>query len=82
MLYGLAELYWSTPMPWCGLIPAELCMEGRARTQVPQVAEELIPTWSFLPEFCKKNEDFKGKTMPETLSFIFYFTIKFRHAHN
>ena len=53
--------YRSTPMPWCGLSPAELCMGRRIRTSVPQVTTQLVPTWNFLTDFRRNNEDFKGK---------------------
>lgn len=55
--------YRSTPMPWCGLSPAELSMGRRVRTSVPQVTKQLVPSWSFLSEFRKSNRDFKRKTM-------------------
>ena len=32
--------YRSTPTPWCGLSPAELCMGRRIRTSVPQVTTQ------------------------------------------
>ena len=35
--------YWATPLPWCGLSPAELCMERRIRTMVLQSTEFLTP---------------------------------------
>ena len=53
--------YRSTPMPWCGLSPAELCMGSRIRSSVPQIKNVLAPTWTYIPEFSKKNSDFKGK---------------------
>ena len=36
--------YRSTPMPWCGLSPAELCMGRRIRSSVPQIKNLLAPT--------------------------------------
>ena len=53
--------YRSTPMPWCGLSPAELSMGRRVRTSVPQVTNQLVPTWTFLPEFKRKNREYKDK---------------------
>ena len=51
--------YRSTPLHWCNLSPSELLMGRRVRTTIPQVSNQLIPEWSFLPEFCKQDEKFK-----------------------
>ena len=48
-------------MPWCGLSPSELCMGRRIRTTIPLVMKQLIPSWSYLPEFKKDNRKFKEK---------------------
>ena len=53
--------YRATPLPWCGLSPAELLMGRRLRTPVPQTNEQLIPKWSYLPEFRQKNREFKER---------------------
>ena len=53
--------YRSTPMPWCGLSPAELCMGRRIRTSVPQATKQLIPKWDYLAEFERSNRAFKDK---------------------
>ena len=53
--------YRATPMPWCGLSPSELCMGRRIRTTIPLVMKQLIPSWSYLPEFKKDNWKFKEK---------------------
>ncbi len=47
--------YRSTPLPWCGLSPAELSMGRKVRTNVPQTNKYLIPKWSYLAEFKEKN---------------------------
>ena len=48
--------YRNTPLPWCNLSPAELCMGRRMRTLVPQTDNFLIPTWPYLEEFRKKDQ--------------------------
>ena len=53
--------YRATPHPWCGRNPAELCMGRNIRSTVPQTKSLLIPQWSYLPEFRKRNADFKEK---------------------
>ena len=49
----------STPLPWCDLSPAELLMGRRLRTKLPQVSQHLTPTWPYLPQFKKEDEQFK-----------------------
>ena len=53
--------YRATPMLWCGLSPSELCMGRRIRTTIPLVMKQLIPSWSYLPEFKKDSLKFKEK---------------------
>ncbi len=53
--------YRATPLPWCGLSPAELCMGRQIRTTVPQPIQHLIPQWTYIPEFRRRNEEFKGR---------------------
>ena len=53
--------YRATPLPWCGLSPAELSMGRKVRTTVPQITKLLTPDWPFVQEFRKKNRDFKDK---------------------
>ena len=48
--------YRTTPLPWCGRSPAELCLGRRLRTDIPQTKKSLIPEWSYL---CKFREDDK-----------------------
>ena len=43
--------YRATPLPSCGLSPAELLMGRRIRTDVPQVEKLLIPDWPYLKDF-------------------------------
>ena len=35
--------YRATPLPWCGLSPAQLLMGRHIRSNIPQVTEALIP---------------------------------------
>ena len=51
--------YRATPLPWCGLSPAELLMGRRVRTDVPQVKEQFIPNWAHMTEFRELNVKFK-----------------------
>ena len=51
--------YRATPLPWCGLSPAELLMGRRVRTDVPQVKEQFIPNWTHMTEFRELNVKFK-----------------------
>ena len=53
--------YRATPSPWCKRSPAELLMGRRLRTHVPQLPEQLKPTWSYLEDFRKQNQKFKAK---------------------
>ncbi len=53
--------YRSTPLPWCSLSPAELCMGRKIRTTIPQSNQLLIPKWPYLQEFRQKNKVFKQK---------------------
>ena len=48
--------YWSKPLPWCGLSPAQLLMGRPLRTNVPQLPATLTPEWSYLTEFCEKEK--------------------------
>ena len=43
-------MYRSTPLPWCGLSPAELLMGRRLRTNLPLVLDHLKPHCMALPE--------------------------------
>ena len=51
--------YKATPLPWCNLSPAELLMGRSLRTTVSQTDKQLVPKWSFLPEFRRLNKEFK-----------------------
>lgn len=55
--------YRSTPLPWCGLSPAQLCMGRQLRTDVPQTSDKLTPEWNFLQKF--KNDEKKFKEHQE-----------------
>lgn len=51
--------YRATPLPWCKLSPAELCMGRKVRTTVPQTNHHLIPKWPYLDKFREENRKFK-----------------------
>ena len=53
--------YRSTPLPWCGLSPAELLMGRQIRSNLPQLSETLTPHWPFLEKFRASDEEFKNK---------------------
>eukprot|EP00731_Ephydatia_muelleri_P022771 Em0015g354a len=53
--------YRSTPLPWCGLSPAELLMGRCLRTNLPQVVDRLKPTWQYIERFRKKDKEFKDE---------------------
>ena len=43
--------YRATPLPWCGLSPAELLMGRKIRTDVPQLNSYFVPKWEYLSNF-------------------------------
>lgn len=47
--------YRATPLPWCGLSPAELLMGRVIRTDIPQEVNKFKPEWSYLPMFREKE---------------------------
>ena len=53
--------YRSTPLPWCGLSPAELLMGRSIRSNIPQPIEKLTPQWPFLEKFRSSGEALKQK---------------------
>ena len=60
-LYMALLSYRATPLPSCGLSPAELLMGRRLRTDVPQVKKLFIPNWPYLKEFREADERNKQK---------------------
>ena len=58
-------VYRSTPMSWCGLSPAELCMGRKLRANLPQTIDQLKPQWSYIGNFSRLNEAFKKKQQQE-----------------
>ena len=40
--------YRITPLPWCGLSPAKLCMGQKLRIGIPQTKDSLTPEWPYL----------------------------------
>ena len=53
--------YRSTPLPWCGLSPAQLLMGRSLRTDIPQLPATLTPEWTYLPDFREKDQREKQK---------------------
>ena len=53
--------YHSTPLSWCDLSPAELCMGRRLRTSLPQTNKLLTPQWPFLTKFREQDKVLKEK---------------------
>ena len=51
--------YHSTPLTWCGLLPAELLMGRPICSNIPQPAEIFIPQWPYLENFWLSNKKFK-----------------------
>ncbi len=64
-LYLALLSYRSTPLPWCSLSSAELCMGRKIRTIIPQSNQLLIPKWPYLLEFRQKNKVFKQKQVDD-----------------
>ena len=53
--------YRATPMPWCGLSPAELLMGRRIRTDVPRVKHLFVPRWPHLNNFRMLDQKHKAE---------------------
>ena len=53
--------YRTTPLPWCGLSPAELCFGRPLRTDIPRTKDSLTPRWPFLEKFRDDDESFKRR---------------------
>ena len=52
--------YCSTPLPWCGKSPAELLMGRKICNTLPLAKRHLTPEWTYLPQYRKDNDKFKG----------------------
>ena len=57
--------YRATPLPWCGLSPAELLMGRRLQTDIPQPKRVFIPDWPYLTSFRAKDEEQKRQQKAE-----------------
>ena len=53
--------YRSTPLPWCGLSPAELLMGRQLRSNIPHTTVTLTPQWPYLNGFRHSNSKLKQK---------------------
>ena len=53
--------YRATPLPWCGVSPAELLMGRQIRSDLPQTREKLTPQWPYLSDFRARNHEFKER---------------------
>ena len=51
--------YRSTPLPWCGISPAELLMGRQICSNLPQPEDTLIPRWPYLETFKASEAVFK-----------------------
>ena len=51
--------YRATPLPWCGLSPAELLMGRKIRTDLPQVKNHFIPKWEYIHNFRTVDQQYK-----------------------
>ena len=51
--------YRTTPLPWCGLSPAELLMGRVIRTDVPQQTSAFQPKWPYLKDFREREKKYR-----------------------
>ena len=51
--------YRATPLPWCGLRPADLLMGRHLQTDIPQPKRVFIPDWPYLTSLHVKDEEQK-----------------------
>ena len=51
--------YRTTPLPWCKLLPAELLMGRKVRTDIPQITDQLKRNWPNLSAFQQKDREYK-----------------------
>lgn len=54
-------IYRSTPIPWCGFSPTELLMGRQLRNNIPNVGENLVPSWEYLKSFREADTLYKEK---------------------
>ena len=54
-------VYRFTPLPRCGVSPAELLMGRSIRSNIPQLSKQLIPQWPHLEKFRLANSKIKQR---------------------
>jgi len=54
-------VYRSTPLRWCNVSPAELCMGRRLRTTLPQIPQTFVPDWTYLDKFYQAERCYKER---------------------
>ena len=59
-IHSALSTYRATPMPWCGLSPAELLMGCRVCTDVPQIKHLFIHKWPYLKNFRRLDQKLKA----------------------
>ena len=59
--YPSLLIHRTTPLHWCNLSPAELLKGRKLRSNLPQLPEQFVPTWSYLVEFGKQDAELKRK---------------------
>ena len=57
--------YRATPLPWCGLSPAEPFMGRRLQTDIPQPKRMFTPDWQYLASFREKDKNQKRQQKAE-----------------
>ena len=65
--------YRATPLPWCGISPAELLRGRKICSNLPLTTDNLVPQWPYLQEFKHANEELSRKrTMTGTTASMMY----------
>jgi len=59
LLKNTSDPYLATPLPWCGLSPAELSIGRVVRTDVPRHTSVFQPNWPYLKEFREREKKYR-----------------------